>query len=120
MNHLHQQAFAQAAVCDPELADGPSNADRLKYSASWQNQVSPLPANAGFSGALLKRHFAQRMAFVQQHVKVEHDAVNDGAIIPRQAQRQATQRGHRARRANHLHLPSSDQIAQAVFAFKGV
>src|ERR671924_560412 len=76
MHEAGEDAFAHAAVGDPEAPDRPEAADRLEDGAAGDDEVGAVGADAGIDGALLAGHRRQLAADRADGGEIEIRAVD--------------------------------------------
>jgi hypothetical protein len=92
-----QDALADAAIGHAKPVGRPDIEDRFQDGAACHHQVRPFAPDAGQFAALFDRHFGDRRSADGAHRIGRHDQpVDRAAIVLRQFQVQAGQRGHRA------------------------
>jgi hypothetical protein len=101
-HHLHQHAFAQAAIGDAQPLAREGAADRLQDGAAGEHQIGALGADAGVGDAALVAHGEQPLDHTADLAVAHPAAVDAAALVARQFEIDARDRGHRARRAEHV------------------
>ena len=103
-HHLHQHALAQAAIRDPQPRQRKRIANGIENRAARQHQIGALNADAVVVGALLIAH-REQAGDRRGDVGVVHpDAVDPAAIVARQIEVDAGERGHGAGGAEQMHV----------------
>ena len=102
-HHLHQHAFAQAAVGDAQPLARKGAADRFENGAAGEHQIGALRADAGVGDAVLVAHGEQPLDHGRDLCIVHPAAVDAAALVARQFEIDAGDRRHRAGRAEQMH-----------------
>src|SRR4029453_7687999 len=100
-HHLHQHAFAQPAVGDPQPLTGKRAADGVENCATGEHEVGALGADAGVGDTIFVAP-AQQTFDHARHFVVDHPAAIDAAaLVTSELEVHTGDRGYRTRRAEH-------------------
>src|SRR6266404_5953160 len=83
---VEEDALAHAAIGDAQPADRPQPADRVEDGAAGDHQVGAVAADAGIARPLGAFHRRQRGADAADRGEIEIAAVDQVAVIARQAE----------------------------------
>src|SRR5689334_2885297 len=101
-HHFDQHAFAQSAIRDAQPPTREGAANGIENGAAGEHEIGTLGADTWIGHALFETHGHELFDNAGDLVVGEPAAIDAAALVARQAQKNASDRRHRAGSAEHV------------------